>query len=480
MWLVALIAPALWQRTFSTSSLEPDITQPVIFFAMQLAGGSVGLLSCLLLAAHAQRFGQIELGYLAAFCAPLSLLTLVRGLVVPGLYVETSEGFLAAGFWAIPISLLASSPILLTSGRLRDIIDGRWPRWAWGFFVAALAIAAVAILKPALIPVWDGETTMARIVVGISVLGTWLYSARHLQLAMIANSAKPLLVALGFGAIGASALMWLSETSFTTGLWTAQLLSIAGVFFVALGSLVAYRSTTKLDQYLRPIIEIDPRRALGIGLAPIVSQYFESLEKGSPITKDHVLGTTELAMKIGDRLDFSQKDLRDLGLAALLHDVGQLSLPEELIGRSTPLNPHEALMQEQHAGLGAEMLSESSPLASIAPIVHAHHERIDGTGYPLGLVGSQIPIAARVLSVCDAYDALSRTHDNANNHSVEPTLTLLEQHVKSRWDRRVVEVLARYVRANPPEADPNGIGPWGDIGCDCVPVDAYSPHIDAM
>lgn len=474
-----LALPALWQRVLSSTSLEPDITQPIVFLAIQTAGASVGLLSCALLIEQARRFNQIELGYLAVFCIPLSVLTLVRGLLVPGVFVESNDGFLAAGFWAIPISLAATIPMHLWGGRLRDAIDRRWRQLALISFVVAGAVGAVAFVKPALVPVWESPSTTARVVVGISVLGTWFYSLRHLRLAMLANSVTPLAVVLGFGAIAGSAVMWLGDPTFNTGLWTAQLLIIAGVFLVTLGSLLAYRVTTKFNRYLQPIIEMNPREALTLGLEPLLNRYLETLELGNATKRDHVLGTTELALKIGDRLDFSTRDLRDLGLAALLHDVGQLSLPDELVDQSAPLSAHEIVILEQHTTLGAQMLSQSSALASVAPIVHAHHERIDGSGYPLGLAGSHIPIAARVLSVCDAYDALSRTDEYGKTHSVEPVLGQLEQFTRSRWDRRVVEIVTRYVRANPPTSDPNTLGSWGQLGCDCVPTSPNSINVNA-
>jgi len=120
---------------------------------------------------------------------------------------------------------------------------------------------------------------------------------------------------------------------------------------------------------------------------------------------------------------------------------------------------------QRHADYGADILAESTTLVSIAPAMPAHHERIDGPGYPLGLVGSEIPFHARI-AVCDVYDAMSNTRQYRKGLSVARTIEVLEEHAGSQRELRVVDTVVRSVRANPPTEVPELLG---RIGCDCIP-----------
>lgn len=124
---------------------------------------------------------------------------------------------------------------------------------------------------------------------------------------------------------------------------------------------------------------------------------------------------------------------------------------------------------QRHADYGADILAESTTLVSIAPAMRAHHERIDGAGYPLGLVGSQIPFHARIVAVCDAYDAMSNTRQYRNGMSLASAIEVLEQQAGSQWHPRVVDTVVRSVRANPPTEVPQLLDSVGRIGCDCIP-----------
>ncbi len=123
--------------------------------------------------------------------------------------------------------------------------------------------------------------------------------------------------------------------------------------------------------------------------------------------EQHAGRTSELAKNIAGKLGYSESQTAGLRWAGLLHDIGKIGIPEEILSKPGPLTPYEWFLVKQHPGLGAELLKPVSSLADVTPMVRAHHERFDGTGYPDGLKGSAIPLGARILAVADTYTCLT-------------------------------------------------------------------------
>jgi two-component system cell cycle response regulator len=141
--------------------------------------------------------------------------------------------------------------------------------------------------------------------------------------------------------------------------------------------------------------------------------------------------------------------------AAELHDIGKLAIPDAIVHKPGPLDAHEWAFMKQHAIIGQRILNAAPALAPVAAIVRSAHERWDGSGYPDGLSGEAIPLGARIIAVCDAYDAMTseRCYQNARSH--RDALAELRHHAGTQFDPAVVEALERYFQAGaePSEAD---------------------------
>ena len=132
-----------------------------------------------------------------------------------------------------------------------------------------------------------------------------------------------------------------------------------------------------------------------------------AIEAKDATTHDHLQRVRVYATEIGREINMSPEELDALQAAALLHDIGKLAVPEHIISKPGKLTPEEFEKMKIHPLVGAEILEEVKFPYPVVPIVRAHHEKWDGTGYPFGLSGEEIPVGARILSAVDCLDALA-------------------------------------------------------------------------
>lgn len=173
---------------------------------------------------------------------------------------------------------------------------------------------------------------------------------------------------------------------------------------------------------------------------PLVRAFWEAISSYDSMTGTHSGRVADLAGLLAAQLDINLPDRLLMAHAGLVHDLGKLGLPPAILAKSGPLTPEERAEVERHPIIGADiLLSTSFDLAPMAAGVRAHHERWDGTGYPDGLAGEQIPLFGRVLAVVDVYDALTnpRTYRNFV-YTRSQARTFLEEHAGSHFDPECV------------------------------------------
>jgi HD-GYP domain-containing protein (c-di-GMP phosphodiesterase class II) len=159
---------------------------------------------------------------------------------------------------------------------------------------------------------------------------------------------------------------------------------------------------------------------------------------------DDVVG---LARRVGALLDLETTSMLELEFAARLHDVGKIQVPDAVLNKPGPLEPHENEVIRCHATWGSETLAKIPGLEAVATIVRFHHERWDGAGYPDGLSGDRIPLASRIISVCDAYGAM--TCDRPYRSALDPddALEEIRSGSGSQFDPSVVHAFVAAVAA---------------------------------
>ncbi len=168
-----------------------------------------------------------------------------------------------------------------------------------------------------------------------------------------------------------------------------------------------------------------------------------AIEAKDQTTHDHLERVEVYAIELGIELGLSESELEALRASALLHDIGKLAVPEHIISKPGKLTPEEFEKMKIHPVVGAEILEQVRFPYAVAPIVRAHHEKWDGSGYPDGLSGDQIPIGARILSAVDCLDALATDRQYRRALPLDEAIKIVEKESGHAFDPRVVEVLAR-------------------------------------
>ncbi|MFG2127721.1 HD-GYP domain-containing protein [Streptomyces sp. NPDC048751] len=162
-------------------------------------------------------------------------------------------------------------------------------------------------------------------------------------------------------------------------------------------------------------------------------------------TRGHSERVGQASVLIARELGMDEERVEVLRFAGILHDVGKLGVPTRLLRKDGPLTPEERRVIELHPEYGHEIVRGISFLGEARTAVLHHHERLDGTGYPYGLVGSQIPECARVVAVADAFDAMTSTRSYSRARPVPTALEELERCAGTQFDPRMVSALVRAV-----------------------------------
>ena len=181
----------------------------------------------------------------------------------------------------------------------------------------------------------------------------------------------------------------------------------------------------------------------GARITGVARGLIEALEAKDPYIGGHLRAVSRLSLRIGLELSLPQEQQEALVTGALLHDIGKIGVPDDILHKPGRLTEEEYTVMRRHPVLGAEIVAPIDELAPAVPVVRHHHERFDGRGYPDGLRGEDIPLLARIVSAADALDSMVRDRPYGYGISWETALAELEENSGTQFDPRVVEALLR-------------------------------------
>jgi putative nucleotidyltransferase with HDIG domain len=173
----------------------------------------------------------------------------------------------------------------------------------------------------------------------------------------------------------------------------------------------------------------------------------KALEARDDNTSSHSLNVTRYSMLLGEHLGLDEEELRVLSQGALMHDLGKIGIPDNILKKPGGLDESEFEIIKQHPMMTSEILDTLETSDHFAAIARSHHERWDGTGYPDGLNGEDIPLLARIVAIADAWDAMTsnRVYRDAMNEDI--VLDIFEREQDSgQWDPYLVGKFIKLIR----------------------------------
>ncbi|HEV8451981.1 MAG TPA: HD domain-containing phosphohydrolase [Gaiellales bacterium] len=324
-----------------------------------------------------------------------------------------------------------------------------------------LAIAIDRLVECAGISIWARDSD---VLVPVNTVGYTPREAHRLMRARLRVTDQPLAAALSGRGI---ASLDLDQTPALTGCLDA---APAGTTYavIAIGERSHNRGAVIVQRGPRrgPISPRDQRMLLGIAdqalLAITNRSLYDELDRSflatmqalgnaldakDAYTNDHAQALVGLCTAVADRLGVAGSELRDISVAAALHDIGKIGIPADILNKPGPLTASEWAVMKTHPQLGAQILEPVRALAGAAELVISCHEHWDGSGYPNGLAGPEIPLGARVILACDAYDAITTDRVYRKARPSQDAVQELRRCSGRDFDPQVVDVLAAVIAA---------------------------------
>ena len=166
-----------------------------------------------------------------------------------------------------------------------------------------------------------------------------------------------------------------------------------------------------------------------------------ALDAKDQYTAGHSQRVSDMALVVCKLIGLKDRDIQKIHIAAHLHDIGKIGVPDSVLLKEGKLNDDEWELIKKHPEIGASILSKSSHLNELKEIVICHHERFDGKGYPNGIAGEKIPLGARIIAICDSIDAMSSNRCYRKAHNLDYCYNEIEKNLGKMYD----PMIGRYV-----------------------------------
>lgn len=310
-----------------------------------------------------------------------------------------------------------------------------------------LGIAVVPALTAIVVAVLDVHPGDApgRLVVGL--LGGGVAAIGAVVAAVESRRAPRLYIpaGLGLGLCAGGGLAAAFAAVGSGGAWAAGVLVTVAAGVACGGVLSGYSRGRRVAVAVESIIEWAPRDDLADHLGEAADTLVEAAGLGPGDTAEHTNRVIAHALGIARELDLPPARLRVISLGALFHDVGKIAIPDEVLNKPGSLTESERQMVEHHSLAGYQLASRLNVLWEAALAIRHHHEWVDGSGYPDGLRGDQIPIEARIIAVCDMFDALTTARPYREAMSPDDALVMMRAEAGTHLDRDCFDAFERML-----------------------------------
>jgi putative nucleotidyltransferase with HDIG domain len=409
----------------------------LISFALSVVVGIVGV-----------RRRNLQVIYVSLAFISLAGLFSIHGLATPGFILEPNRlvgvaaqlSVLTMAFWLMLSTLPTEHPLSAwLSHRARYLV--------WLYTPLVIGAGAYALRNPSVVDwVPVDQAPLRSLVALLTILMASAAAYRFHQSYRYSRFPFQLAMAYGGGWIAVCQIIITTGETFFRSWWIYHGLLLVALIVAILGLIAQYSRQNSLVLSVRGLFATDPRDRLAAGLSPSVRDLVSATESRDPYTAGHSYRVALGAVSLGRELGLPPEDLRALAEGGILHDVGKLQIPDEILNKPGPLNEEERKIIERHPILGYAMCSRLGLLPEELDIVRSHHERMDGAGYPDRLAADQIPFVVRILSVADVYDALTSARAYRAAWSQDDALAFLEEHSGTHFDPACVKAWVKMVQ----------------------------------
>jgi HD-GYP domain-containing protein (c-di-GMP phosphodiesterase class II) len=328
----------------------------------------------------------------------------------------------------------AVGPLLVAQGVLLGLILG-------------LGISALLIpeLVPA-VPKPNSQEALAALAAGL--LFFLVLAFRALRTHVLTRRWEDLVVAVGVAWLATALVPALTQSYWDLGWWLGHGFELAGVVLIAVPVWLdlrhAHPSRPLVGDLRGSELVASEERFLGAQVRALMQRLAEK----DSYTEEHTRRVALRAVQVGESLGYPATRLRDLAIGGLLHDIGKLSVPDAILAKPGALDEMERRVIAKHPVWGVRLLGELGGFSeAVHGLVRDHHERLDGSGYPSGLREDELDLGARILAVCDVYDALISPRVYRGPWSHAEALQHLREHAGTCFDPRCVDALARVLES---------------------------------
>jgi putative nucleotidyltransferase with HDIG domain len=425
-----------------------DLTPEAHFWPVVVAAGTAAVVAYGVTAAGVRaRDGRaILLG--TAFSTTTALLA-VHGFATPGVVVGMNGVIALAGGASLPVGafLLALTalpglrrprriaPLLILQGSLAALV---------------LTLGALALSYPSFVPMVPqagSVSAVALLVFGAACLVVLAH--RAVRTHTLTHRPADLIVVAGCAWLGVALFAQLVMGPGNVAFYGGHALELGGIALIGIPTVLDLARGGASRPLVGDLTATELVAAEEAYLGTRVRALLIRLADRDTSTEEHTRRVALLAARVAEELKLSASLRRDLAVGGLLHDIGKLSVPLEILNKPGPLDDEEFAEIRRHPDAGRRLLEELGGFPeTVQQLVSDHHERLDGSGYPRGLEASCQPIGTRILAACDVYDAL--VSDRVYREAWTPERALALLHEEAGYDPEVVKALERIVT---PQAD---------------------------
>jgi hypothetical protein len=426
------------------ASRRPFEAAPGVHFSLVLAGALAAAVAAAALSAAGARRGDGRTVLLGAAFSTMTALLAVHGLATPGVLAGPNGVVALAGAASLPagalVLALSALPALRRPRRVAPLIAGQ--------VVLALAIVALgisALAFPGLVPAVPatGDPAAYALLAGALPLLA-LIALRAVRTWQLTRRPEDLVIVAGVAWLAFALATQMTVPYTQLGFYVGHLLELAGVIALGLPAALDLRrggsSRPLVGDLAATELVAQEEEFLGARVRALLVRLGEK----DAATEGHTRRVAMLAVQLGEALGLPRPRLRMLALGGLLHDIGKLAVPASVLGKPGPLDDAEFAEIKRHPEAGERLLAELGGFApSVRRLVLDHHERLDGSGYPRGLVGAELDLETRILAVSDVYDALVSDRVYRGAWTCERALALLRDELQ--FDGACVAALERLL-----------------------------------